>query len=202
MRQSLDEAGRVAKAFDLRQPKLDVAVAQKREQGVILRQSPGQLYRVAHEVRPRRAAAARLRFVRVAQRHGAVVFERKLGKPIWDTVRRGRPESDRAEGVGRFAKELLLRLEFGSRREQGAIVPYAVNADLESSCNELTKDPVIDLVPALHDVERRAEAARRLHVGDSQCISEAGRGLDVMGEREGGSRSAGPKPAKSDLPVR
>ena len=57
---------------------------------------------------------------------------------------------------------------------------------------------MVDLVPGLHDIERRAQAARGLHVGDPQRVFEAGGGLDVMGEREGGPGSAGPEPAESD----
>jgi Acetyltransferase (GNAT) domain len=199
VRQLLDEAARVTETVDLVEPELDIALPQEREQGVVLRQRPWQLDHVADEERPRRAAAAGLWFIRVAQRHRAVVLERELTKPIRHPVRRRRPEPDGAEGRRRFAKEFLLRLELGPRREKRAIVPDAVHADLEASSSQLTEDAVVDLVPGLHHVERRAQAALLLHVGDPQRVPESGAGLHVMGQCEGSSGSTGPEPAKSDL---
>jgi hypothetical protein len=135
--QKLDEASRVTETVGLAEPRIDIALPQDREQGVVLRQSPRQLNGVADEVRPRRAAAAGLWLIWVAQRHCAVVLERELSIPTRHPVRRRRPEADGAEGRRRFAQELLLRLELGSRREQRAIVPDAMHADLEASSGQL-----------------------------------------------------------------
>ena len=187
MGQELDEAARVAETLDLAEPELDIAVPEQREQGVVLRERPGQLHRVADEVRPWRAAAARLWLIRVAQWHRAVVLEGQLSKPIGYSVGRRRPEPDGAEGRPplRGGAPAATRTRPASRTENDRARRRVRRSRIREPASS-RRMPWSISYQRLHDIERRAKAACGLDVGDPQCVPEAGRGLDVVGERESG----------------
>src|SRR5438874_10530422 len=122
MTQRVDQTMLLHDPVSLFEPELRRAVAEQREQGVVLGQRVWQLHDVTDEERPEAAAPTRLGLERIRMGDRPVVGNGQLGEPLEDAVGSRGSETFGAETRGERREARLLSLELGARRKQGAVM--------------------------------------------------------------------------------